>query len=402
MKPGTIIYGVLTASIIGFVIFAFIPEATVVEVTVVDEGPMTTWVQDDGFTQIREIYQINAPVSGRMLRLPNEPGDAVVAGESIIASIMPPQANFRDERSQREAVANVTAAEAALQASKDDIRSAEAEVIFAKSEIQRVEPLVSSGAISRARLDAAILQRDRAKARLDAANSAMRQREASLEVARAAVSGPSDPASPGAQSGIIHIKAPVSGQVLSLNHESEGVIQAGMPILEIGDPYDLEIIADFLSQKLVGVSPGTKAIIAGWGGDPFEARLKRVEPKGFTKFSALGVEEQRANIIVDFNREDVPVSAGATGLLHGYRVDIKLITWQTDNTLRIPVSALFRDTDGRWAVYRFEDNRAILVHPNIGHINDTWGEVVSGLSGDDQVIDWPSRDLQDGAKVSLD
>jgi len=395
LSPKHFLFAAMGATALGVIIWGAMPQPAEVTLGKVAHRPLETWVEDDGFTRVRELYTVNAPVTGRVLRLPVERGDDVVAGDTVVATLLPADPAFLDERRESEAAATIAAAEAALAAARDETKRAEAALTLAEADYGRVEPLVKSGTYAPARLDTALQARDSARAAVAAARSAAKAREADVKAARAALIGP------GAASkaaGVVDVRTPVSGKVMTLLHESSGVVTAGTPLLEIGDPNDLEIVVDYLSQKVVNLPPGTRAEVRNWGGDPFPARLRLIEPKGYTKYSALGVEEQRVDAVIDFDPADVPKVAG--GLQHGYRVDVRLIVTSDANALTVPISALVRTSGSGWAVFRADGGRAHLQPVRIGAMNNLHAAVTDGLSDGDIVVLYPPEGLEDGHKVN--
>ena len=392
-RARSLLFLVLALAVLLMLFWAFRPEPVAVDVSHVSEGPLAVTIVDDGRTQVKELYVVSAPIAGRLLRLDPEVGDKVVAGESQIAIMQASGPGFLDERRAHEAEAAVEAAEAALQLAVDDVERVRAEVDFAQAEIDRAEALVASNTASPARLDRAKLSFRTAQAQLKTAQSNVRMRKADVAVARAALIGPDHPES--TIGGIISIKAPINGVVLTLNHESEGVVTSGTPLMELGDPDDIEIIADFLSHQAVKVQPEAKVYVEGWGGDPLTGRVRLVEPKGFTKISALGIEEQRVNIRIDFDRSEAFLNAR---IGHGFRVEPRIVLWEGENILQVPTSALFRNNGG-WAVFEVVDGTAIQVDVTVGHMNDNQAEVIDGLKVGATVIVHPPESVMDDTSV---
>lgn len=394
-RARTIMFGTMGIVLIAFLVLAFRPEPIAIDAGTVTRGPMQMTIADDGRTRVKELYVVSAPIAGRVLRLEPEVGDKVVAGETLLATMLPSGPAFLDERRQKEAEAAVEAAKAALELAKSDVARVEAEVDYAKSEIKRTEALVASDTASPAALDKARLAFRTASAQLETARSSVRVRQADLAVAEAALIGPDQVNENG--SGVVEIRAPITGSVLTLVHESEGVVSIGTPLLELGNPEEIEIVADFLSHQAVQVKPGARVMIEGWGGETLEGHVRLVEPKGFTKYSALGIEEQRVNIIIDFDGLN-GTDLGQLG--HGFRVEPRIVLWEEDNILQVPTSALFRKGDG-WAVFKIEDETAILVPLNVGKMNDTSAQILGGLAEGDVVVLHPSDNLEDDIAVRV-
>jgi HlyD family secretion protein len=271
------------------------------------------------------------------------------------------------------------------------MNKAQAERNYAESNLKRQRELDESGLVSVEKLEAAEAE---ARARADAlrlAESGVRTAQRELEVAQAALV----PAGSSSTSPPIVIRAPVTGVVLKRLRESEAVVPAGEPLLEIGDPGNLEIVSDLLSTDAVKISVGNAVLIDGWGGDTLEGRVRRIEPSGFTKVSALGVEEQRVNVIVNF---DKPTVTG-NGLGDGYRVEVRIVISATENVLKVPISALFRVGD-EWALYEVEDGRAVRRTVTIGQRNNLEAEVLSGIQDGKTIVVHPSDAIADGVRVA--
>lgn len=363
-----------------------------VDLARLDRGPVEVAVADDGIARVREVYAVAAPVAGRLLRVEAEVGDPVVAGETILARLAPADPGFLDLRSRAVSQARVGEAEAQLGFAEADVRRAEAALDLARREYARLSPLAAKGFVSGASLDRARAARDDASAALAAARAAAASARSGVSAARSQLVMPiaSD------RSGAIAVRAPVSGTVLRVVRESEAVVPAGAPLIEIGNPKgDLELLVDLLSTDAVKVRPGAVARIEGWGGSrPLAGRVRRVEPFGFLKISALGVEEQRVNVRIDL----VGDAASWARLGHGYRIDAKIVTDRVDRVLRVPANALFRDRD-HWAVFVNSRGRARLRRVSLGLINETHAEVRGGLAPDSEVILFPSETVVEGARL---
>jgi HlyD family secretion protein len=352
-------------------------------------------VSDEGRTRVRETYQISAPVNGKLLRVEVHPGDVVEAGKTKIAELLPIAPSFLDVRTRAQAEAGVKAAEAGRNLAAADLRRARAELTFAASELKRAQALGTSGFISKANLERAQLTRDTAAAQVATAQAALYAKNFELDSARALLLDPTDKAAQRTQQGV-PIVAPVSGSVLHVLHESESVLQAGTVIADIGDPHQLEIVAELISEDAVKVHVGDKATITDWGGTvPLNARVRRIEPSGFTKLSALGVEEQRVNVLLDFT--DPP--ARLNRVADGYRVVVHVTVWSAPRVLSVPVAALFRNGSG-WAVFVLRNGRAALAPVSIDHSNDDIAEVRSGLRAGDAVVLHPSDQIADGTRIT--
>ena len=328
-----------------------------------------------------------------MLRIELEPGDPVTAGESVLATFQPNDPILLDARTRAEAEARVRAAESALGRARADRERAIVDAEFARNEVARAEELADDGIVSEEQLDAAEHQARSREQAQRAADFAFRTAEYQLEVARASlvqVQGGS-----GDGDGAIVLHSPIDGVVLRRLRESESVVPAGEPILEVADPANLEIVSDMLSVDAVQIAVGDDVLIDQWGGGTeLRGRVRMVEPSGFMKISALGVEEQRVNVIVDF----VDVRDAWQALGDGYRVEVRVIVWERADVLKVPTSSLFRAGEA-WAVYRVVEDRAVRQVIDIGRRNGLEAEVLSGLSAGDRVVVHPSDAVVDGVAV---
>jgi HlyD family secretion protein len=376
--------------------FAFRPTPMAVDIVRAERAPMLVTVDEEGETRIEDVYTVSAPIRGRVLRIGLEEGDAVTADETVVARIEPADPAFLDIRSEAEARAAVRTAEAALTLAEAGLEEARAERDYARAELRRIRRLAQSGTVPQSRLDEAErLYRTRAAA-VETAKAAVRMREAELEAARIRLERPPAPGDRPAGCPCVAIRAPADGQVLRVLHESEGVVEQGAPLVEIGDPSALEIVADVLSADAVRIEPGQRVVIEGWGGAAaLEGRVATVEPFGFTRVSALGIEEQRVNLVIEITspREDWQ------RLGHGFRVEVRVVLWETEDTLQVPLTALFREGTG-WAVFAVEDGRARLTPVEIGHRTDTAAEILSGLEPGTPIIRYPSGELAPGSRVA--
>ena len=374
---------------IAVVAVAMWPESLEVDAATVDSGPMQVTIDEDGETRVRDRFVISAPVSGRLQRIELEPGDAVVRGRTVLARLTPAASPLIDPRSRAELTAGVESARAAIGLAQAERDRAATALTRARSTLRRQEELQQAGVISRDDLEAAQTQVKTAEEALRAAGFTITRSEYELQLARARLQAPS------AGEGAVTIVSPIDGIVLKRLRESEAVVPLGEPLLEIGDPQALEIVADLLSTDAVRVPAGAAVLIEQWGGgQPLPARVRRVEPSGFMKISALGVEEQRVNVIIDF----VDATAAARELGDNYRVEVRIVVWSNDNVLRAPVGSLFRRGDG-WAAFVVEGERARMQAVQIGQRNDTFAEMTGGLTRGQAVVMHPPDTLADGMKV---
>ena len=401
LRARTTVIAIAGALVAGFLLYAFWPRALSVDIGEIMRGPMIVAIQDEARTRVRDAYVVSAPVTGKLLRVDVEPGDAVEAGQSIVARMLPANPTVLDVRTEEQARASVESAEAALLLAKAEVKKAAADADYAKGALDRARGLRERDFLSEAAFD----QEERAwrasSAALETAHAAVSMREAALENARALLMSQSDAEAIalGTNPHVVEptpLRAPVSGSILRVFQESEGVVAAGTPIVEIGDAAnDLEIVAELLSTDAVKVSAGDRVIIDKWGGDePLHGVVERVEPWGFTKFSALGVEEQRVNTIIRFS--DPPAALRALG--HGYRVEVQIVTWENETALRAPSNAVFR-TQEDWAVFKVARGRARLTRVSLGRNNGVTAEILDGLGEGDKVVLYPGNQVVDGRRV---
>lgn len=389
-KIGMLATAVLVAA---GLVFGFMPRALPVDIAEVKRAPLTVTVEEEGKTRVSERYLVSAPVAGYVRRIDLKAGDAVAKGQ-VLALIEPARAVALDPRTRAQAQAQASAAQAALAVAVENARAAAAAEQLAQQERTRAETLQQSNFLSAQALDTARTAETRARAVRQAADHAVRVARFELELARAAVANTNRLQAGGAVE-LFQVRAPVAARVLRLLHESEGQVAAGQPLLEIGNPGTLEVEVEVLSTHAVKIAPGSKVILDRWGGDQaVQGVVRLVEPSGFTKISALGVEEQRVRVIVDFT------SPRATWqrLGDGYRVEARFVLWEGDDVLQLPTSALFRHGNG-WAVFAVEEGRARLTPVETGQRAGLATQLVSGLAAGARVVSHPDDTLGDGARV---
>jgi HlyD family secretion protein len=390
--------GVLLA---GAFAYAFWPRPIMVDMGEAKRQPMTVTINEEAKTRVRDAYVVSAPVAGRLLRLDVKPGDAVTGGQTIVARMLPVNPTPLDIRAREQARGEVRAAEAAMRAAQADLNKAMADKDLADTDLQRAETLRRRGTVAEAALNRVQREARATDAAVATARAAITMREADLANARARLINFSqeDPDATTARSektDAIQLTAPVSGRILRVMQESATTLAAGASILEIGNTSnDLEIVAELLSTDAVRVSPGDRVIIEDWGGDQaLSGEVQRVEPWGFTKLSALGVEEQRVNVVVRFL--DQPEQRESLG--HGFRVETRIVVWEDENALTVPSSALFRQ-DGEWAVFKVVDGAAQLAKVEVGRNNGVQAQIASGIEPGETIILYPGPGLSDSAKV---
>lgn len=395
-KSRVIVVATALAVVAAFLAFAFWPRPVYVDIGKVTRGPMAVTIDEEAKTRVRESYIVSAPINGRLLRVGIDPGAEVIKDKTVVAEMTPVYPAALDIRTKEQAEAAVEAARAALSLSKAEVRRAKADAAFAEQEVARARELFKGEAISKQGLDRAEIALTSARAALEAATAAVAMREAELQRAQLMLMSPAEAGAGAKPVEPISIRAPLSGHILRVFQESEAIVNAGTPILEIGDPHtDLEIVAELLSTDAVKVSPGDRVIIDKWGGpEPVEGVVDRIEPLGFTKVSALGVEEQRVNTIIAFasGRND------SERLGDGFRVEARIVIWAKEDALKLPASALFRAGD-KWAVYKVVDGKAAETVVELGRNNGVDAEIIGGLDEGDSIILYPGGDIADGVRV---
>ena len=377
-------------AVLGFA-WAFSPRAIEVDAALVTRADMTVTVSDDGMTRVRDVFVLSAPLDGTMSRVEVEPGDHVTVGETVISTIRPLLPPLLPARTTAQLKSNVSSAEAALAAARADAERLRAEHNRLKRDLDRAKKLLESATVSQQAVDNAEAAEREGYLALRSSEAVIGVRRQELAAARAALM----PSETQNGSDTVAVIAPLSGQILAIDRESEGPIAQGTPIAEIGDLNSLECVADFLSEEAVRVKPGDPVMFTDWGGPPLPGRVRRVEPAGFTKVSALGIEEQRVNIVMDLNDPSARQNLG-----HGYRFVANIAVWEGPDRLVVPMSALFRDADG-WAVFVISNGKAEWRSVSVGHTNRTFAEILSGLEEGSRVVIHPPRQLERGAKVKV-
>ncbi len=372
---------IVAAGIAGLTWFAW-PRPIAVDLANVTKGPLEVTVDDEAKTRVRHVYTVSAPLAGKVLRTSREVGDQVIADETVLAVMQPTIPSFHDVRTHEELQAALASSEAAMKLAEAEVRRIEAALAFARTELERAEKLARTDAISLKALDKARFDVETNEAALASAKAQLDVRRYERTRAAAQLTHPNGNSEPQSDPACcIQIRAPVSGRVLKVVQESEAVVQAGAPLVEIGDPRDLEIVADLLSTDAVRIKPGALVRIDGWGGPPIQG--------------SLGIEEQRVSTIIDL--VDQPEVRSALG--HEFRVNVHVSIWNTADALRVPVGALFRRGDD-WAIFAIRGGRAQTTLVRIGNRNSQSAQVLEGLSEGDQVVLHPSDRIRDGSAVS--
>lgn len=369
--------------VVAALVLAMVPDPVPVDTVVASRGELVVTVDEKGQTRVHERYVIAAPVAGDLGRIELREGDAVGDGQ-VVATLVPPPL---DARQREEVKAAVAAAQATLSEAEAQAERASANSELRAKDLERIRALSVSGIASEEMLDQAVTASSASERDLEAARFRVRAARSELEAAKAGLLAIS-----GGTARRIDLRSPIDGRVLGIPERSTRVVRAGEPVVIIGDPAKIEIMIEVLSSDAVKIEDGDRIMIEDWGGDQtLEASVRLVEPSGFTKISALGIEEQRVRVIGDF--VDPPPSLG-----DAYRVEARIVVWTGEDVLRIPVSALFR-SDGGWAVYVVEGGRAARKTLEIGHRSPLEAEVLSGIEDGAVVILHPSNRIEDGVRV---
>lgn len=390
-----ILAAIVVALIIGAIALAWMPKAVPVDVSLVTRGPFEVTVDEDGMTRVKDRYLVSAPLMAHMSRISLQVGDEVEPG-TVLARLSPMPSQLLDPRNRAQAQARVGAAVAGKRQARSTIARIETALRFAEREAERQRLLKSNGAVAEASFERADLEASSLKEELASAEFAAKVADQELAVARAALGrmGAGPKAEKDEQ---LDLVSPVKGRVLRVHQQSEGAVQPGTSLLEIGDPNALEIVVDVLTSDAVEIERGTPVQIDRWGGDrELRAHVRMIEPSAFTRLSALGVEEQRVNAIIDI---DEPKSVWSA-LGDGYRIEARMTVWHGKEVLQAPMSAAFRQGDG-WAVFIVRDKRAKIAPIEIGHRNAGAVEIVNGLREGQTVIVHPGDRVTDNVRVDV-
>lgn len=390
MRRATLVLAAL--AILGLAVWALMPRPLKVEAARIAPRTITVTVEEEGVAEIREVFVVSAPIAGRLQRIDLHAGDSVTKGESVVASIGPATPALLDARSRAVAEAGLAAAEASVELAQAQVAQAEAMLAFRILEVERSAVLFDRGTVTRHQLDLAVLERDTATATLDSAraNALVRLRERDSAAAVLGVTG-AERATPCC----LPLLAPISGRILRVLTEDDQAVAPGTPILELGDPGDLMVRVDLLSRDAVRVRPGFTARISGWGGPDIAAEVERVEPSAVTRTSALGIDEQRVQVLLRFTGDE----NGWQTLGHGYRVQAEITLLTVRDALSIPIGALFRNGSD-WATFVIRDDGARLQTIVLGERDDANAQVLDGLAAGDLVILHPSDMVAEGRAVA--
>lgn len=385
---------VLALAIVAAVVSAWRPKPLAVEVAEVTRGELRVEVSEDGRTRVKDRYVVYAPLAGNLARIELDAGDPIDEGE-VLARLAPLPTPLLDARTREQSQANMEAATAAVKQAAAQVKRAEASLKYAEDEVKRLQPLVDRGVSTRAELDQAKLQVKTLKSDVESAKFATRVAEHQKRMAQSALERFEDPNAVQPEQFVIH--SPITGKVLTIHRESEGVTSPGTPLIELGDPRALEIVVDVLTRDAVRIENGAAAVVERWGGEPLLAKVVLVEPSAFTRLSSLGVEEQRVNVILDL---EAPYEEWSK-LGEGYRVEARMTVWHEDDVVKVPTAALFRSGKD-WAVFCVEGDHAKVCPVVLGERSRREAQVLEGLDPGQRVIVHPSDAVHDGTLITVE
>lgn len=394
-RSRTLLWSVIALLLALFLLYLFWPRAVITQISYLHKSALKQTISDEGITRVKDVYTLSAPVTGYLRRIKAEVGDEVKVTRTVVAEIEPIDPTFLDQRSEAQAKADIETANSSMQLAQAEVDQAEAELEFAVSELSRMRRLEDSNSVSQRDLDNAQRIFKTSQAALTTAKSALQMRTYELERMKAQLLSPTSTQVQRGSCECLNITAPVNGKVLKVLNKSEGVVNAGTPLIEIGDPSKLEIVVELLSFDAVKVVPGQQVDIKNWGGEETLTGLVRmIEPIGFKKISALGIEEQRVNVVIDIVDDIEQWSR----LGHGYQLDVDIILWQGEDVLSVPITALFREGD-QWAIYAVVDNHVEKRIVKLGRQNTFHAQITTGLIEGEAFIAYPNNQIEDGVKV---
>jgi HlyD family secretion protein len=388
-----IVIGTLGAIVVLAILYGFLPKPVPVDLVKVSRGPLRVTIEEEGETRVKDRFVISAPVAGFMRRIHLKVGDPVKRGQ-IVAELEPLRSDVLDPRSRAEAEANVGAAESALRAAEEQARAAAADAEYAIKKLERVRKLYVEGVIPKDQFEQADAEAKRTQANVLAADAAVKVARSGLLRARSKLHYSAAEAIPNPDK-IVTIRSPIKGQVLKIHHESEGTVNSGEALIDVGDTEKIEVTIEVLSADAVSIKPGTPVFFERWGGgSPLPGKVRVVEPAGFTKVSSLGVEEQRVHVIADITSS----AESRKRLGDAYRVEAHFIVWEGKDILQIPASALFRRGEG-WAVFVVKNRKAQQREVEVGHRTGLVAEILSALVEGEEVIVYPDDSIKQGTRL---
>jgi HlyD family secretion protein len=384
------------AAVLGLIVYGFIPQPVQVDLSPATVGPLRVTVDQQGKTRVKQRYVIASPLGGQLSRIPWKPGQKIYQGSTVLATIQPKETEFLDPSAQAQAQAKVKACQSMCDKANASVRQMKVKLEYAQRDRERLQPLASQRSSTQQELDTAMQVERSASEELRVAQQAVRAAEFDMEQARAVLLRTRAVQDGMEVSDQFEIVSPINGRVLTVAQESATVVSAGTALIEIGDPTDLEVAIDVLSPDAVKVPVGARMLLEHWGGEkPLEARVRVVEPYGFTKVSALGVEEQRVYVVADIVD---PISVRPS-LGDGYRVEARIIIWEKPDALKVPAGAMSR-RETQWTVFVVEGGKAKVRPVTVGRSNGLETEILSGLSEGEQVIVHAGDRVKEGVAVT--
>lgn len=376
--------------------FTFWPKPVITDIGKLTKGDLRITITEEGKTRVHDVYVMSAPVTGYLRRIEAEVGDPVSHSQTVVASIEPIDPAFLDPRTEAQAKADVDAASSSTEFARANVEQAQAELEFAEAELSRMRELRSNNSVSQRELDNAQRDYKTRRAALSTSQASLQMSLFELERAKAVLMSPAASQLSRGSCECVNILSPIDGRILKVLNKSEGVVAAGTPLVQIGDPKNLEIVVELLSFDAVKTKPGQSVLITNWGGnEPLVGKVILVEPIGFKKISALGIEEQRVNVIVDIQSD----FSEWERLGHAYQLDVDILLSESTDVLIVPITALFRDQQ-KWAIYAVVDGEVEKRHLELGNMNHFFAEVISGLEENQAFVLHPNDQITNGVRVT--
>ena len=379
------------------------PKAIVVDLYEVKKDSLVVSIDEEGQTRVRDVYTFSSPVAGKLDRIELKVGDRVKANDTPLAIIHPSSPTYLDVRSEKQAKAAIDTAKSSKNYAKAEMQRIQSDLNFAKSEYERAQELRIKKVIQAQQLEDAEHNYKVAQAALSSARAAVQMRSFELKQAEAMLISPADSVIHGEDCHCVPLTSPISGQVLKVYDPSSRNVGTGESLIDIGDASDLEIVVDLLSADAVQVQVGGRVIINDWGGETtLEGRVRRIEPFGFTKISALGIEEQRVNVLIELTSEKKLWKR----LGHGYQMGLSVVLWEAAEVVTVPLTAAFRKSlsqeksqENSWAVFVIQEGVVTIRDVTLGHRSGLTAEVISGLREDEIVVLHPSNKVMKDVRV---
>jgi HlyD family secretion protein len=377
--------------VVALLIYGFLPKTQEVDIAVVKRGALQITIEEEGRTRLKDRFTISSPTSGYLRRISAKVGDTIQKGQ-MVAVLEPLPSQALDPRSRATAQAAVASAEASLKAALERARVAKTDVAYLDQRKERLKALYDKGSIAKDQFDQISSEAQKANALQLSVEAEVNLARSELERAKITLQNFS---SVRERSNSVEVKSPVSGAVFRIYRESEGAVNVGEPLMDLGNSRDLEVRVEVLSPDAVRIQKGTDVLFKRWGKEePLKGKVRLVEPAGFTKISSLGVEEQRVLVIVDITSP--PEQWNLLG--DGFRMEAHFVIWEGQNILQIPASALFRSGE-KWSVFVVDGGKARKRSVEIGQRNGLAAEIISGLKENEKLLAYPDDSIREGTKV---